>query len=185
MKKSDYRRYIIKTVEGPDDFASMREVIHRRYWRQLKEQTEMPDLVLVDGGKGQLSAAAAALDELGLVNQPLASIAKREEIIFVKGREDEPIILDRHSPVLHLIQVIRDEAHRFAITFHRLRRKKRHLTSELLAIPGIGERRKTRLLRNFGSVERIKRASVAELTPFVGEDLARRIREHFTGKDTY
>jgi excinuclease ABC subunit C len=184
-KKSDYRRYIIKTVEGPDDFASMREVIHRRYSRLLKDDKELPDLVLVDGGKGQLSAAAAALDELGLVNQPLAAIAKREEIIFVRGREDKPIILDRHSPILHLIQVIRDEAHRFAITFHRLRRKKRHLTSELLAIPGIGERRKTRLLRNFGSVERIKRASIAELTPFVGEDLARRIREHFTANDTH
>jgi excinuclease ABC subunit C len=183
MKKSDYRRYIIKSVAGPDDFASMREVIHRRYTRVLRERKAMPDLVLVDGGKGQLSAAAAALDNLGLVTQPLASIAKREEIIFVRGREDEPIVLDRRSPVLHLIQVIRDEAHRFAITYHRLRRKKRHFTSELLAIPGIGERRKTRLLRNFGSVERIRRASVAELTPFVGEELAQRIREHFSAKE--
>jgi excinuclease ABC subunit C len=180
MKKSDYRRYIIKTVKGPDDFASMREVVYRRYARLLKENKPLPDLVLVDGGLGQLRAAAQALGELGLVNQSLASIAKREEIIYVKSREDEPIILERHSPVLHLIQIIRDESHRFAITFHRLRRKKRHLTSELLAIPGIGEQRKTRLLRNFGSVERIKRASVAELSPFVGEELAQRIVEHFS-----
>jgi excinuclease ABC subunit C len=158
----------------------MREVIHRRYSRLLKEKKEMPDLILVDGGKGQLSSAAEALDAIGLVNQPLASIAKREEIIYINGRIDEPVVLDHHSPVLHLIQVIRDEAHRFAITYHRLRRKKRHITSELLAIPGIGERRKTRLLRNFGSVERIKRASVAELSPFVGEELAQRIRDHFT-----
>jgi len=136
--------------------------------------------VLVDGGLGQLRAVARALGELGLINQPLASIAKREEIIYVKGREDDPIILERHSPVLHLIQIIRDESHRFAITFHRLRRKKRHFASELLAIPGIGERRKTRLLRNFGSVERIKRASVTELSPFVGEELAQRIVEHFS-----
>jgi excinuclease ABC subunit C len=180
MKKSDYRRYIIKTVKGADDFASMREVVYRRYARLLKEKKKLPDLVLVDGGLGQLSAAARALGELGLVNQPLASIAKREEIIYVKGQEDNPIKLERHSPVLHLIQVIRDEAHRLAITFHRLRRKKRHLTSELLAIPGVGERRKTRLLRNFGSVERIKRASVAELSPFVGEELAQRIVDHFS-----
>ncbi len=185
MKKSDYRRYIIKTVDGPNDFASMREVIHRRYSRLLKEQQKLPDLVLVDGGKGQLSAAAAAMDELGLVDQPLASIAKREEIIFVRGRENEPVVLDHHSPVLHLIQVIRDEAHRFAITYHRLRRKKRHMTSELLSIPGIGERRKSRLLRNFGSVERIRRASVAELTPFVGEELAQRIREYFSAQERH
>ncbi|RMG54207.1 MAG: excinuclease ABC subunit UvrC [Acidobacteria bacterium] len=183
MKKRDYRRYAIKTVRGPDDYASMREVISRCYARRLREQKPLPDLILVDGGKGQLSAAAAALDELGLVTQPLAALAKREEVIYVRGREDEPIRLDRHSPILHLIQVIRDEAHRFAITYHRLRRKKRHLTSELLAIPGIGERRKTRLLRNFGSLERIKRASVAELTPFVGEELARRIHAYFSGRE--
>lgn len=179
MAKRDYRRFIIKTVQGPNDFASMREVIHRRYSRLLREKKDMPDLILVDGGKGQLSSAAEALDALGLVNQPLAAIAKRQEIIYVRGRADEPIVLDHHSPALHLLQVIRDEAHRFAITYHRLRRKKRHMTSELLSLPGIGQRRMMRLLRNFGSVERIKRASVAELRPFIGDRLAQRICQYF------
>jgi excinuclease ABC subunit C len=125
MKKSDYRKFIMRTVVSNDDFASMREVITRRYSRLEREGTARPGLVLVDGGLGQLSAAAGALDELGIVNQPLASIAKREEIIYVRGQEDEPVKLDRFSPVLHLIQVIRDEAHRFAVTFHRARRQKR------------------------------------------------------------
>ncbi|MDW8238086.1 MAG: excinuclease ABC subunit UvrC [Acidobacteriota bacterium] len=184
MVKREYRRFIIKTVEGANDFASMREVIYRRYSRLLRENKELPDLILVDGGKGQLSSAADALDALGLVNQPLAAIAKREEIIYVRGRTDEPIVLDHHCPALHLIQMIRDEAHRFAITYHRLRRKKRHMTSELLSIPGIGQRRTMRLLRNFGSVERIKRASVAELRPFVGDQLAQRICQHFAERQS-
>ena len=122
MKKSDYRKFIIKTVEGNDDFASMREVITRRYARLQAEGLPRPGLVLVDGGLGQLHAAAGALEELGITDQPLASIAKREEWIYVYGQEQEPVILDRFSPVLHLVQMVRDEAHRFAVTFHRARR---------------------------------------------------------------
>jgi excinuclease ABC subunit C len=124
MKKSDYRKFIIRSVEGVDDFASMREVITRRYTRLQKEGAPMPGMVLVDGGVGQLHAAAEALESLGIINQPLAAIAKREEWIYVLGQEDEPVKLDRFSPVLHLVQTIRDEAHRFAITFHRARRGK-------------------------------------------------------------
>src|SRR5256714_5715292 len=136
MKKSDYRRFIIRSLTGlPDDFQSMREVVGRRYKRVQEEGLGMPDLVLIDGGVGQLHAAQSALDELNIVDQPLASIAKREEIIYIAGREDEPVILERRSPVLRLIQQIRDESHRFAITFHRARRAKRHLTSELSEIP--------------------------------------------------
>ena len=122
MKKSDYRKFIIKTVEGNDDFASMREVITRRYARLQAEGLPKPGLVLVDGGLGQLHAAAGALEELGITDQPLASIAKREEWIYVYGQEQEPVVLDRFSPVLHLVQMVRDEAHRFAVTFHRARR---------------------------------------------------------------
>ena len=123
MKKSDYRKFIIRTVEGNDDFASMREVIARRYGAlERKKAPSGPGLVLVDGGLGQLHAAAAALEELGITDQPLASIAKREEWIYVYGQEDEPIVLDKFSPVLHLVQMVRDEAHRFAVTFHRTRR---------------------------------------------------------------
>ncbi len=127
MKKSDYRKFIIRTVEGNDDFASMREVITRRYSRLQTEALqsgggERPGLVLVDGGLGQLHAAAGALEELGITDQPLASIAKREEWIYVYGQEQEPVVLDRFSPVLHLVQMVRDEAHRFAVTFHRARR---------------------------------------------------------------
>src|SRR5579862_5300830 len=140
MKKSDYRKFIIRTVEGNDDFASMREVITRRYGRLKEENGEFPGLVLVDGGLGQLHAAAAALEELGITGQALASIAKREEWIYVYGQEEEPIILDRFSPVLHLVQMVRDEAHRFAVTFHRNRRNTTRLRSELDQVPGIGEK---------------------------------------------
>src|SRR4029077_10039155 len=119
MKKSDYRKFIIRGVIGVDDFASMREVVTRRYKRIQEEQKKMPSLVLIDGGLGQLHAAAEALEALEIINQPLAAIAKREEIIYVYGQESEPVALDHHSPVLHLVQLIRDEAHRFAVTFHR------------------------------------------------------------------
>ncbi|MGA8581491.1 MAG: excinuclease ABC subunit UvrC, partial [Bryobacteraceae bacterium] len=140
MKKSDYRKFIIKTVVGNDDFASMREVVTRRYARLQEEKQPLPGLVLIDGGLGQLHAAAESLEALGITDQPLASIAKREEIIYVFGQEDEPVALDRFSPILHLIQSIRDEAHRFAVTFHRSRRSARQLTSELDAIAGVGEK---------------------------------------------
>src|SRR5207302_2368461 len=138
MKKSDYRKFIIRTVEGVDDFASMREVVTRRYKRIQDEKKEMPSLILIDGGLGQLHAAAEALASLQVINQPLASIAKREEIIYVCGQENDPIALDHHNPVLHLIQLIRDEAHRFAVTFHRKRRHIRARATELREIPALG-----------------------------------------------
>ena len=140
MKKSDYRKFIIRSVDGVDDFASMREVVTRRYKRLQEEKKPMPSLVLIDGGLGQLHAAAEALASLEIINQPLAAIAKREEIIYVFGQESEPVVLDHHSPVLHLIQLIRDEAHRFAVTFHRKRRQMRDRSTELLEIPGVGAR---------------------------------------------
>lgn len=175
MKKSDYRKFVIKTVAGSDDFAAMREVISRRYSRLLAEGKSQPSLVLVDGGVGQLHAAAEALEALGLGNQPLAAIAKREEVIYVLGHEDEPVKLDRHSPVLHLIQLIRDEAHRFAVTFHRTRRAATRLISELSAIKGIGPRTVEKLLKHFGSVEQVKQASEDDLTAVIGKNAARRV----------
>ncbi len=176
MKKSDYRKFIIRTVEGNDDFASMREVITRRYGRLQQESGARPGLVLVDGGIGQLHAAAVALESLGITDQPLASIAKREEWIYVYGQEDEPIVLDKFSPVLHLVQLVRDEAHRFAITFHRTRRNADRLRSELARIPGIGEKTAAKLLRHFGSLERVRSASEEELATVVGKAAARRLR---------
>lgn len=180
MKKSDYRKFKVRSVEGrADDFQSMYEVVGRRYSRLLKEEKPLPNLVLIDGGKGQLAAAARALHEIGLEALPTASIAKREELLFVKGR-DEPVRIDHHSPVLHLIQMIRDETHRFAVSYHRKRRAMRDFQSELTSIPGVGEKLKARLLRNFGSLKRVSEASFAELKPFVGERQAQRIVEHFT-----
>ncbi|HVB28997.1 MAG TPA: excinuclease ABC subunit UvrC, partial [Terriglobia bacterium] len=181
MKKSDYRKFIIKTVPQNDDFASMREVVGRRYRRLQQENKPLPDLVLIDGGLGQLHAAADALGELEIINQPLASIAKREEILYVHGREDEPIVLDHHSPVLHLIQRIRDEAHRFAVTFHRKRRTHRELASELLEIPGVGERTARKLLEHFGSVSKLQSVSEAELCQIVTSMQAKRIKAYFSG----
>lgn len=178
MKKSDYRKFIIKTVSGSDDFASMREVVGRRYRRLREEKTPLPDLILVDGGIPQLHAAAAALDALQIINQPLASIAKREEILYVHGRENEPVVLDRHSPVLHLIQLIRDEAHRFAITFHRARRTKRELSSDLLTIAGVGERTAKKLLAHFGSLSSLRSVTLEELSQVVTPAQAARIIEH-------
>ena len=179
IKKSDYRKFIIKSVEGVDDFASMREVVTRRYKRVQEEKQQMPSLVLIDGGIGQLHAAAQALAELGIVNQPLASIAKREEIIYVQGQEDEPVVLDRHSPVLHLVQLVRDEAHRFAVTFHRKRRQMRDRKTELLEIPGVGERTTKRLLQHFGSLQAVKAADAAALASVVSRSQAEAILEHF------
>ena len=179
MKKSDYRKFKVRSVEGrADDFQSMYEVVGRRYSRLLKEEKPLPNLVLIDGGKGQLAAAARALHELGLEALPTASIAKREELLFVKGRA-EPVRIDHHSPVLHLIQMIRDETHRFAVTYHRKRRTMRDFQSELTVIPGVGNKLRARLLRQFGSLKRVSEASFAELTPFVGERQAQRIVEHF------
>ncbi len=189
MKKSDYRKFIIRTVEGVDDFASMREVVTRRYKRiqQEKLQNEtlqdekrkMPSLILIDGGLGQLSAAAAALSSLQIINQPLAAIAKREEVIYVFGQESEPAVLDHHSPVLHLVQLIRDEAHRFAVTFHRKRRQIRDRSTELREVPGVGERTTRRLLEHFGSLQAVKQADVAALSAVVTKTQAEAILEHF------
>jgi excinuclease ABC subunit C len=174
MKKSDYRKFIIRGEAMPegaekaagilrDDFASMQEVVERRYGRLQAENKPLPSLILIDGGLGQLHAAAKALDKLAIINQPLASIAKKEEILYILGREDEPVVLDRHSPVLHLIQMIRDETHRFAVTFHRQRRSAKRLRTSLTEIPGVGEVTARKLLRRFGSVAQLKRLTVDEL----------------------
>ncbi|HTP88901.1 MAG TPA: excinuclease ABC subunit UvrC [Bryobacteraceae bacterium] len=179
MKKSDYRKFIIRTVVGNDDFASIREVVTRRYSRLKEENKPMPDLILIDGGLGQLHAAAESLEAICIINQPLASIAKREEIIYVLGREDDPVRLDHHSPVLHLVQTVRDEAHRFAVTFHRTRRNAAALTSELENVPGVGEKTLNKLLRHFGSTERVRQASEEDLVKVVGRAAARRLRAHF------
>ena len=187
MKKSDYRKFQVKTVTGVDDFASMREVVGRRYKRLLEEKKAMPSLILIDGGVGQLHAAYAALAEIGI--QPgvpgepaLASIAKREEVLYVHGQEQEPVVLDRRSPVLHLVQMIRDESHRFAVTYHRKRREMRDRDSELDAIAGVGPRTRQRLLEHFGSVRAIGQADADALTAVVNATTAARIREHFDGK---
>jgi excinuclease ABC subunit C len=179
VKKSDYRKFIIRTVEGVDDFASMREVVTRRYKRLQQEEKPMPSLVLIDGGLGQLHAAAQALESLEIINQPLAAIAKREEILYVYGQEKDPIALDHHSPVLHLIQLIRDEAHRFAVTFHRKRRQMRDRSTELLEIPGVGASTTRRLLEHFGSVQAVKQADAAALSAVVTRVQAEAISNHF------
>jgi len=179
MKNSEYRKFIIRTVEGIDDFKSMYEVVTRRYKRVLEEGQPMPSLVLIDGGIGQLHSAARALEELGLASQPVASIAKREEILYLYGQEDEPIVLDRHSPVLLLIQQIRDEAHRFAITFHRKRRQMRDHVTELRDVPGVGEIATRRLLQHFGSLRAVKEADYAALSSVVNTKQAEAILEFF------
>lgn len=174
MKKSDYRKFIIRgeaMPEGPekdsgllrDDFASMREAVERRYRRLRDESKPFPSLILIDGGLGQLHAAAQALEKLEIINQPLASIAKKEEIIYMFGRENEPIVLERHSPVLHVVQQIRDETHRFAVTFHRLRRTKSRVRTSLTEIPGVGDKTARKLLKRFGSVARLRELSIDEI----------------------
>ena len=183
MKKSDYRKFIMKTVPQNDDFASMKEVVGRRYRRLRDERKALPDLILIDGGIGQLHAAAAALEALEIINQPLAAIAKKEEILYVLGRESEPVALDHHSPALHLVQEVRDEAHRFAVTFHRSRRRNRELTTELLHIPGVGERTARKLLTQFGSVSALRALSEEELGQVVRPAQAKLIREHFASEN--
>lgn len=186
MKKSDYRKFIIRGEEGGngklprlnDDFASMREAVARRYRRLLEEKKDFPGLILIDGGIGQLHAAAQALESLQIINQPLASIAKKEEILYVFGQEDEPIVLEHHSPVLHLIQQIRDETHRFAVTFHRQRRGKRQTQTALQDIPGVGEKTAQKLLKEFGSVANVQRAGVEKLSQLVSRKSAEKILEH-------
>jgi excinuclease ABC subunit C len=215
MNKQAYRKFKLLTVLGVDDFASMREVVTRRYRRLLdenngtdvlkghdfsraakavkkegalapegrspksREPRTLPSLILVDGGLGQLHAAAEALESLGLTSQPLASIAKREEIIYLYGNEDEPIVLDRRSPVLHLIQLIRDESHRFAVGYHRQRRAMRDRDSELLEIPGVGRQTRQRLLTHFGSLRDVQQATAASLAAVVPSKTAEAIWRHF------
>jgi len=179
MNKSEYRKFQVKTVAGVDDFASMREVVLRRYRRLQEAHRPPPSLVLIDGGLGQLHAAAAALEELGLTSQPLAAIAKREEIIYVYGQEEEPVVLDRRSPVLHLVQRIRDESHRFAVTYHRKRREMRDRDSDLLKIPGVGAQTRTRLIAHFGSLRAVQGASLEALMSVVPKKTAEAICEYF------
>jgi excinuclease ABC subunit C len=231
MNKSAYRKFKVMTVQGVDDFASMREVVHRRYKRirdqqtpqknldqpdtlgapsgchpersaaeskdlllgnggaragdhepqpvKSKEPTTMPSLVLIDGGLGQLHAAADALESLGFTSQPLASIAKREEVIYLYGNEDEPVVLDRRSPVLHLVQLIRDESHRFAVGYHRQRRAMRDRDSELLNIPGVGPQTRQRLLTHFGSLRDVQQATAESLAAVVPRKTAETIWQHF------
>ncbi len=188
MKKSDYRKFIIRGNEGRgeeaangnlqwqnDDFASMREAVGRRYRRLQEEKKELPGLILIDGGIGQLRAAAQALESLQIINQPVASIAKKEEILYILGQEDEPIVLERHSPVLHLIQQIRDETHRFAVTFHRQRRGKRQTQTALSEIPGVGAKTAQKLLKEFGSVANIQRAGLEKLSSVISRTSAEKI----------
>jgi excinuclease ABC subunit C len=209
MKKSDYRKFIIRGEEVSanretnslppilsgassgngargwqnDDFASMREAVTRRYRRLQEERKPMPSLILIDGGIGQLHAAAQALESLHIINQPIASIAKKEEILYVLGQEDDPVILDHHSPVLHLIQQIRDETHRFAVTFHRQRRAKRQTTTALREIPGVGPRTAQKLLRHFGSVANIRRAAMEELKEVISQKNAEKVMESLRNKE--
>jgi excinuclease ABC subunit C len=230
MNKSAYRKFKVMTVLGVDDFASMREVVHRRYRRirdncaeaaaskgqpldlttndsteheesgrdfsradddqtesgastpegkRSKEPSTMPSLILIDGGLGQLHAAAEALESLGFTSQPLAAIAKKEEVIYLYGQEDEPIVLDRRSPVLHLVQMIRDESHRFAVGYHRQRRAIRDRSSELLEIPGVGAQTRQRLLTHFGSLRDVQQATVESLAAVVSRKTAETIHRHF------
>ncbi|HLM59123.1 MAG TPA: excinuclease ABC subunit UvrC [Pyrinomonadaceae bacterium] len=185
MNRQEYRKFRIKSVEGSNDPASMGEAVLRRYRRQLDEGNPLPDLVMIDGGKAQLSSAAAAMRELDLEAVPVIGVVKpprrHNEVshLLLKGRENNPIYLDSHSPVLRLIQMIRDETHRAAVTYHRKRRELRDFTSELSDIPGVGEKRKTRLLRNLGSIQRVAQAGVEDLAPFVGRKTAEEIVAHF------
>ena len=184
MNKQSYRKFKIKTVAGVDDFASMREVVQRRYRRLLEEKQPLPSLVLVDGGLGQLHAAAEALESLnfvaaGFVMPPLASIAKREEVIYLYGNEQEPVVLDRHSPVLHLVQLIRDESHRFAVGYHRQRRAMRDRESEILTIPGVGSQTRQRLITHFGSLREVQQATAESLAAIVPQKIAETIWRHF------
>jgi excinuclease ABC subunit C len=187
MKKSEYRKFIIRgdggngaaaaggVIAQNNDFASMHEAVTRRYRRLQEEKKSMPSLILIDGGIGQLHAAAQALESLQIINQPMASIAKKEEILYILGQEDEPCILDRHSPVLHLIQQIRDETHRFAVTFHRQRRGKRQTKTALSDVPGVGPRTVQKLLREFGSLANIQRAGVEKVSRVVPAKIAERV----------
>jgi len=183
MRKSEYRKFRISPANhaGSDDFAAMNEVVTRRYRKLLEHGGPFPDLILIDGGKGQLSAAYDALRQLGLANLVAVGIAKKEELIYTRDRE-EPIVFERDDPALRLVQQIRDEAHRFAVTFHRKARSMRDLRSELDSVPGIGPRRRKALLVAFGSLAGVRRASREELTAVVGAKTADAVLGYFAGK---
>src|SRR5262249_6597456 len=184
MKKDDYKRYKIRTVTGTDDFASMHEVLTRRYGRALESDGVLPDLILLDGGRGQLSAGVKALEDLGLDYLPIASLAKRAEEVYLPDRL-QPLVLDLGSPALMALQKIRDEAHRFAIGYHKKLRQRRTISSVLDQIPGVGPTVRTSLLKTLGSARGVRGASVAELAavPKVTPKLAQRIRDFFHPPD--
>jgi excinuclease ABC subunit C len=183
--RAEYRRLIIKTVEGQDDFASMHEAVFRRYRRLKEEEKPLPQLIFIDGGKGQLSAAAAAMRELDLEAITLVGLVKpprhHNQIshLLRRGYEDSPVKFEPGLPVFRLVQQIRDETHKTAVEYHRKRREMRDFTSELTAIEGVGEKRKMRLLRNLGSIEKIAKASIEQLSPYVGPKTAALIVDHF------
>lgn len=180
-RKSEYKRFMIKTVVGPDDFASMREIIMRRYGKLDPETDTLPDLVVIDGGKGQLSSAVEALHAIGMYGKfPIIGLAKRLEEVFFPG-DTQSIIIPKTSASLKLLQRVRDEAHRFAITFHREKRSKRTIASELDSIPGVGPRTREKLIRHFGSVKKIREAFAEDLEEVVGKASARKIRDHYDG----
>ena len=181
MRRREYRKYRVKGMRGagPDDFAAMEEIVLRRYRKLLEQGGPFPDLIVVDGGKGQLSAAYRAFEQLGLANLVAVGIAKREELLVTQDRR-APLALPRESPALLLVQRMRDEAHRFAVTFHRRARTMRDLRSELDAVPGVGPRRRRALLRTFGSVANVRRASREDLQPVVGPKVADAVLAHFT-----
>ena len=192
-KKNEYRKFKIKTVEGPDDFASMHEVVTRRYLRVLEEGLDFPDLIVVDGGKGQLSSAVSALEGLGIQvsktgspGQPVIGLAKRMEEIFIPDVADS-IMIPKTSSSIKLLQQVRDEAHRFAITFHRDRREKRIIQSELDEIDGVGEKRRTVLVSHFGSVKKLSEATLAEIMKVEGinENIARRVYDYFNDQSEH
>lgn len=178
-RKSEYKRFNIKTVEGPDDFASMKEILNRRYSRVMKEGAQIPDLIIVDGGKGQLSSAVEALKEIDFYGEcEIIGLAKRLEEVFLPGMSD-PIMIPKKSSALKLLQQARDEAHRFAITFHRQKRRKRTVKTELLEIDGVGEKTAQKLLKEFGSVKKIKAAQKKELQAEVGKSLGEKVYNYF------
>jgi excinuclease ABC subunit C len=177
--KKEYRHFNIKTVEGPDDYASMYEVVHRRYKRMLEEEKTLPQLIIIDGGKGQLGMAVSALQKLELIGKiAIVSVAKRLEEIFFPG-DSVPLYLDKNSETLKLIQQLRDEAHRFGITHHRNKRSKNQITSELDSLQGIGEKTKNELLTHFKSVKRVKNATLEELKEITSNSRASAVYDYF------
>ncbi len=182
--KKDYRHFNIKTVVGPDDYASMAEIIHRRYSRALNEGTSLPQLIVIDGGKGQLHAAADSLQKIGLYGKiAIVGIAKRLEEIYFPG-DPVPLYIDKNSETLKLIQQLRDEAHRFGITHHRNRRSKSQVTSELDQIKGIGKETKKKLLSHFKSIKRIKEANEEDIISVIGKSKGQLITDYFNNRGT-